>query len=352
MVSCLSRHRYSPIGVDIGSRSVKLLQFNAAHSEVWEMARWDLPSGGAAGPELHDARVIDAIRRAREGRNFRGRQAVLCLGAGALFVQNIRVAQAAGDDLRKIVHFEAAGRLPFSSEEAEIRYIEADDVRQGDSVRREVVLLACHRPVLQRLLAIADAAGLAPVAIDVEPCAMLRCCVHQFRRDDDHQQRRVLVNLGASTTAVVIARAGEAMFVKYIDLGGRHMDDAVARHLKMSPSEAASLRRHNGDRRADQRDPEVARSIGESVRPVLERLAQELSLCLRYYSVTFRGQPLSQVVLGGGEASPALAEWLSPRLDLPCEVGNPFRACQKAAVSGRTAQWDVAAGLAMRGDGG
>ena len=93
----------------------------------------------------------------------------------------------------------------------------------------------------------------------------------------------------------------------------------------MPPADAAALRRHNGDRRADQRDPEIARSIAEAIRPVLERLAQEMSLCLRYYSVTFRGQPLAQVVLGGGEASPSLVEWFAARIDLPCELGNPLR---------------------------
>ena len=162
MANWLPGQRCGPIGVDIGSRSVKLLQFDAARTRVHDAARWDLPPEPAAKPERQDERVVEAIRHAREGRNFRGREAVLCLGAGNLFVQNIRVSQATGDELTKIVHFEAAGRLPFASEEAEIRYIEADDVRQGDTVRREVILLACHRPSLERMLSVAEQAGLRP----------------------------------------------------------------------------------------------------------------------------------------------------------------------------------------------
>src|SRR5690606_4689929 len=122
--------------------------------------------------------------------------------------------------------------LPFKSDEAEIRYIEAADVRQGDTFRREVILLACHRPALERMLGVAAAAGLRPVAIDVEPAALLRCYARQFRRDDDQQRRWMFVNLGAARTKVVIARGGEAMFVKYIDAGGRHLDEAVAKHLE------------------------------------------------------------------------------------------------------------------------
>ena len=348
MVNILPSHRCSPIGLDIGSRSIKLLQFDAARTTIHDAARWDLPAEPAANADRQDERVIDAIHHAREGRNFRGRDAVLCLGAGSLFAQNIRVAQASGDELKKIVQFEAAGRLPFASEEAEFRFIEADDVKQGDTVRREVILLACHKPSIDRLLGVAEKAGLRPVAIDVEPAAVLRCYIRQFRRDEDQQRRMMMVNIGASNTMAVISRGSDTMFIKYIDIGGRHFDEAVARNLKMTPADAAALRRHNGDRRADQRDPEIARSITESVRPVLDKLTHELSLCLRYYSVTFRGQPLAQIILGGGEASDALSEWLGTHLDIPCETGNPLRPFEKATAAGRASQWDVAAGLALR----
>lgn len=348
MVNWLPRQRCGPIGVDIGSRSVKLLQFDAARTRLQDAARWDLPPEPSGKAERRDQRAAEAIRRVREGRNFRGRDAVLCLGAENLFVQNIRVAPAAGDELTKIVHFEAAGRLPFGSEEAEVRYIEADDVRQGDSLRREVVLLASHRPSIDRLLGIAEEAGLRPMAIDVEPLAMLRCYGRQFRRDADQQRRVMFVNVGASNTAAVVARGSDPMFVKYIEVGGRHFDDAVARHLKMTPGDAAALRRHNNDRPAKERDAEISRGIEEAVRPPLDKLARELSLCVRYYSVTFRGQPLSQIVLGGGEATEELAQLLSARLDLPCEPGNPLRPFEGGQLAGRLGQWDVAAGLALR----
>ncbi len=348
MVSGWLKRRSNPIGVDIGSRSVKLLQLDASRSRVLAASRWDLAPQADTDPAQHDAQITEALCRAREGRGFKGRNAVFCLGAGPLFVQNIRVAPTADGDMQDVVRCEAAGRLPFSGDEAEIRFVDAGDVRQGDTVRREVIVMACHRPAVDRLLSIASQANLMPVAIDVEPAAVLRCYASQFRRDDDHQRQVLFVNVGASNTTVVIARGSDAMFVKYLDMGGGHLDEAVARHLKMSVSDAAALRRHNGDRRADQRDPDVTRSIAEALRPVLDHLVQELSLCLRYFSVTFRGQAPSQAVFGGGEANASLVEWVQARLDVPCELGDPLRIYEKTLPAGRLGQWDVAAGLALR----
>jgi type IV pilus assembly protein PilM len=202
--------------------------------------------------------------------------------------------------------------------------------------------------VLERSLEIIERAGLKPVAVDVEPAALLRGYARQFRRDEDRELRTLLVHVGHARTMVVIAQGDDILFLKYIDVGGRQFDEAVARRLEMLPAEATALRKHNGDRRADQQDPEVARGVADGVRPVVERLANELSMCVRYHSVTFRGQPLVRLLLGGGEATQPLLDALSPRLNLKCELSDPLRGYTAALPPGRKGQWDVAAGLALR----
>jgi type IV pilus assembly protein PilM len=348
MVGWSRNRRCGPIGVDIGSRSIKLVQLNGDRTEIRDAVRWDLPAAGADDPQARAARIVQAIGQAREGRGFRGHDAVLCLNAESLFVQNIRVPQVTDNELEQVISTEAASRLPFDPKQTELRYIEADNVRQGDAVRREVILLACQRPAIAQLLDIAESAALNAVAIEVEPVAMLRCYRTQFRRDGDEQMRAMFVNIGASITTVVIARGDHPMFIKHIDFGGNLLDEAVARSLKMKLADAASLRRHNGDRRADRRDPEITRGVDQAIRPLLDRLATELSMCIRYFSVTFRGQSLSRVVFGGGEASAGLVDAIKERLDCDCELGNPLRVFQQTALPGRIGQWDIATGLAMR----
>ncbi len=340
--------RNGPIGVDVGGRSVKLMQLSADRSRLLEAVCWDLPPASAAGPQAWGEQVGSALAHAREAGGFHGRDAVLCLGLRQLFVQNLRVAKVPTAELEQAVRQEAAGRLPFPIENADLRFLEAADVRQGDVVRREVIVMACHHPILSELLSAVEQAGLRPVAVDAEPLALLRCYANQFRRDQDKDQRAVFVHIGATSTAVVIAQGAEPLFIKYIDLGGQHFDEAVSRRLQMPLNEAWALRRNNGDRRTDQQDPEVTRSIAESLRPVIDRLGKEISLCIRYHSVTFRGQPLARLVLGGGEASSGLVDQLASSLNMKCELGDPLRSFDCPRVPGRKSQWDVAAGLALR----
>jgi type IV pilus assembly protein PilM len=241
-----------------------------------------------------------------------------------------------------------AGRLPYPIADAELRFLEAADVRQGDSTAREVIVFACQRTVLHQSLEICQRAKLNPVAVDVEPAALVRSYAGQYRREEDRQVRTLVVHVGYHRTAAMIAQGDDLLFVKYIDVGGQHLDTAVAAYLKMDLQEAVALRRHSGDRRAEMQDPEIARSLAQAVRPALERLAGELAMCVRYHSVTFRGQQIVRFVLGGGEATPQLLETLGKQLELPCELSDPFRSFAIVPNLGRKGQWDVAAGLAMR----
>jgi type IV pilus assembly protein PilM len=338
--------RYGPIGVDVGARSVKLVQLTADGDELAAASRWDLPWENEA-PAGVDA-VAAAIRRVREGGGFRGRDAVLCLSHGTLFLQNVRIPKTEGAELERNIQQEAARRFPFPVAEAEIRFLDVGDVRQTGAVLREVILMAAQRSAIDAALEAIEAAGLLPVSVDAEPLALLRGYTAQFRREEDHQQRTLYIHLGFSRLAILIAEGDQILFVKYVEIGGRHLDEAAARDLGMQVADAAGLRRHNGDRRADQQDPEIARSIAQAIRPVIEKLISELSMCVRYHSVTFRGKPLARAVLGGSEATPALAETLAARLNLKCEVSHPFRRFAKVSIPGRPGQWDAAFGLALR----
>jgi len=350
MIARFKQNRFGPIGIDIGSRSVKLAQFSADGSRLIEASRWDLPVPGTekvSEAELDD-RIVESLGQAREGRAFRGSEAVLCLNHRQLFLQNIRVSKAASASMDRTVQQEAAGRVPFPVAEAEIRYLEAADIRQGDAVMREVILMACHRPVLERLLRVVERAGYLPVAVDVEPTSLVRTYASQFRRDEDREVRTMYLHVGYASTLVVIAQGDELLFVKYLELGGKQFDEAVSRRLKMNLTDSASLRRNNGDRRNDRQDSEITRSVADATRPAVERLASELSMCIRYHSVTFRGRPLERFVLGGGEASEALLESLTKRVGLAGELSDPFRMYPRSGKTERTCHWDIAAGLALR----
>jgi type IV pilus assembly protein PilM len=346
MIAFLKPKR-TPIGIDIGARVVKLVQLSADGSRILESGRWDLPLDAHPGSPDFAGHVVQALKQARDGKRFHGRDAVVCLSPRHYVVQNVRVPKGEPFQIEQAARQECSTRLPFPPHESELRFIESVDVRQTDGMKREVIVLAVHKPVLDQMLSVVEEAGYLPVAVEVEPTALLRVYQRQYRRGEDQSARSMFVHIGHANTVVFIAQADEILFIKNLDLGGKHFDEAVAKHLEMSVADAWSLRRHNGDRRAEQQDADVALSVNESCRPVIEKLINEVSLCVRYHSVTFRGQPLKRLILAGGEATPTLAEAIGTRLNLKCELGDPLRAFESNPLPGRKSQWDLALGLAL-----
>src|SRR5438128_10992885 len=117
MLPFFNLRRAGPIGVDLGSRSVKMVQFSADRKQLVAAGRWEIPA--ATSPEEHAEQVAKTIERGLTERKFIGRNVVLCLGDKELVLQNIRVPKSEGAELDRHVAQEAAGRVPSGGQEQE-----------------------------------------------------------------------------------------------------------------------------------------------------------------------------------------------------------------------------------------
>lgn len=348
-----NRKRQQPIGLHLGPRTVRLVQLNARGEgpAIRAMAEAELPPEEDSIPETRDREVAAIVRRLISDHGFRGRQVASCLGAQDLFVQNVRIPQLPPEEVESVLTWEAAERLPYPVADAELRHIFAGTLKQEGNQKQEVILLACHRGVIERHVQVLEMAGLTPVTVDLEPCAILRSLL-PASAVVSAGTRRAYLNLGESATTVIFADGDQILFLKSIAGGGQQLDLAVARHLEIELSEAVRMRA--SVMASGELDPqsEVHRSVIDSIRAPLEAINSDVELCLRYYKVTFRGKPLDRIVLTGSESSRWMAEFLEERLGTRCELGNPFA---NVALPGRSAEppvrqgsWTTAVGLSRR----
>jgi type IV pilus assembly protein PilM len=346
----LRRNRQMLIGLHLGERTATMAQVAgpAGQREIHALASCEIPRDDTLPPDEQELELASNLKRLLNDHHFKGRQVVSCLGSEELFVQNVRLPQLPPEEVDKVVRWEAEERLPYSIEDAEIRHLIAGQVRQDTNIKQEVILLACHRGVVNRRISLLQHAGLTPLAVDVEPCAVLRC-LHR-ENADGQSQRRAYLNISEQATTVIFAEDGHILFLKYVNIGGHQFDQAVARHMDMSVKEAATLRMTVTAADTLNTENPVHRSVADAIRDSVESLASEIELCLRYYAVTFRGKPLQSIVVTGSESSPWLAEYLSERLRQSCEMGDPLQKLSgvNESVCERPGRWTTALGLAMK----
>jgi len=345
--------RLCPIGVDVGSQHIKLMQLERSGDgyRAVAAASADLPLDLSPGSDAYHQAVAETVNAARQAGGFVGKTAVSALPADAVQYKNLRLPKMPAKDLASAVRWEANDRLQLTSEPHAVQYFDAGEVRQGDEDRHEVILLAAPESFVEKHVAALVEAGLTPEAIDVVPGALARCL--ELNADQaGAEMPRVMIDIGFSGSKVLICRGGRILFFKLIDIGGKHFDEAAAKHLSVPRSELTALRQqmHRDESSVQEH---IRRAIYESIRPALAELGREIGLCLRYYSVTFRGRRPEQADLIGGESGQAwLEKMLTEQAGVAIATADPLAAVDCAAVAQvigpASPAWAVAAGLSMR----
>jgi type IV pilus assembly protein PilM len=353
-----------PIGLDIGHDSVKLLQVEVIDQslKVRAAARRALDAATRGKGETSlDSALAAAADLLKQG-GFAGRSIVAALPREIVHIKNLRLPIIPAAELPAAVRFEAHNIFSFDTDAAYVEYLTAGDVRQGTDARQEVIVLAARQAEVDDFLERLDRFGLIACSLDAEPCALYRSLERFIRRRDDEQEVNVLLDVGQRRTQVLIGRGRELSFFKPIDIGGHRLNEAVARRLGITFEEARALRRRLSEApaqtgAADSHDA-VRQAVFHATRATLEELGREVSLCLRYHSVTFRGPGPQRVRLLGGEAhDPNLRDVLTAALSIHAEATQPLfsvdcSAMKAADRQGPMSEWATALGLALKKTGG
>jgi len=350
----LSRSEHLPIAIDLGHESVKVLQLQERGGALAVMAAAQqvMDSGELAGSD-RVAIAIPHLRRLIHEGGFRGKQVAAVLPREFVKVKTIRLPVLPESDLKSAIELETGDLFTLPPEQLSIRFIPAGEVKQGTEPRLEVIVLAVETRLIDHLLEQFNQLGMIVSSLDFEPCAMYRGIERFVRRKEDENEVSVMVDIGAAQSQVVIGRGRDVTFTKTIEIGSRKLSDCVGRKLSLSQSEAASLRRRFAALDPAEKDP-VRQTVVDATRNMMSDLAHEVSLCLRYYSVTFRGQRPTKVRLLGGEANdPSLRQALTQSLTVPVEIYHPFGGIKTSGTiidsrEGSLSEWGVAFGAALR----
>jgi type IV pilus assembly protein PilM len=377
-----------PIGLDIGHDSVKMIQLspNAGHMSVLAASRLPIDAQIDGDPERRSF-VVSAVRQMLAEGKFHAREVVSCLPNEELKITSVRLAETEGDEIEQALRKEVAQRFGLDPQKDPVNYMLAGSVRQGDEIKNELILFAADSESVRSHIELLEEAGLQPVGIDTLPCALFRSFERSLQRQEDQEQTAVFVDIGGRFTTVVFGRGQEITFVKQMPTGGRDFDKEIAAKLQVTCKEAAVLRaklrtersekvdfalaqtpsqesselltqrQESKDRQArDVLDASTRQVMVDAISSVSEKLAAEISLCFRYYTVTFRGKRVQRAAFSGGEAyEKILLNVLRRQLAVEVVVAQPLRGFDMTNLDfdsdkrGVLCEWAVAVGLALKG---
>lgn len=343
-----------PIGIDLGAQSIRMLQFRSTALAAPVLRAAATIDRGTFTEPRDASEAAKAVAATLRRAGFRGRDCVLALSPSLLHSRSIRLPQMPDADIAQALQWEVKDRFGFEPEADSIAFFRAGEVRRGTEVRDELLVFAATPLLLREHLTAFMQAGLRVLAIDVQPCAMLRALARAATAagGDPTGGSRGVLDIGASGSQFFIQQAGRLVFYKFIEIGAQTLDSAVAQKLGVPPAEAAALRQRAAAPNGAEAVPEaLGQALQDALRVPYDELARELDLCLRYQVITFRATRPELLTLVGSQAQHKhLTDILSSTLGLTVEAAQPLTGAQNLTAAtrpDRASEWAVAAGLAL-----
>jgi len=377
-----------PIGLDIGHNSIKMIQLavNAGHVSVLAADKVRIDPRINGDVQQRRSFIVSKIKQMLAEGNFRGKKVISCLPNDILKITSLRLAEVENERIEQALRKEVIQRFGLDPDKDAVDYVLVGDVRQGDEIKSELVLFAADNDSIKKHIELLEEAGLRPVGIDVVPCALFRSFERSLRRQEDRERTMVFVDVGSRFTTVVFSHGREISFVKQISVGGENFNKEIATKLGISVNEAEMLRgklrmektanagrdlgassqsedgcgsyadSENREAALENLDASTRQVMVDAINAVAEQLAGEISLCFRYYTVTFRGKRVERAVFSGGEAyEKILLNVLKRQLAVEIEMAQPLKGFDLMNLSfdsderGLLCEWAVAVGLGLKG---
>ncbi len=353
----------NPIGLDLGGSTIRALQVRATSAGFAVDAAAQALAVECKGKTPAE-RVLangSVIRNLLKSERFKGHRAVLAYPLCATRIKNFRLPCMPDEELQQAVEFEAKERFQSLDDSPEIRFYNAGRVEGGQGSQFELIVLGIRGDELRDYIAAVEDLGLDCEAIDFSPAAMFRPFGRFLKRDEDATQVNAFLDLGHEGSRFVMTCGTEINFVKLIDVGTRDFQQAMANRFSLESQEARQLYANFVEGYGGHEDGQQSHAsletpaVLEAIKPAVELLSKEIGICMRYFSVTFRGLRTDSITcVGGASMQPEILTSIGEAAGVPARMGHPLRNIDTRNVftgsDRRNGQpdWATVLGLAMR----
>lgn len=259
-----------------------------------------------------------------KGQSIKTKYVVCSLPEEGSFLQIIQMPSMEEEKMQKAILFEAENYIPFSLNEV---YLDSQKiVRDYDGQNTiDVLLAAVPKKVVDPYVSCLKKAGFIPWAFEIESQAITRALIGRGFSSFPV----LLVDLGARKTGFVVFSGHSLRSTFSIPVSAGRFTEAISDFLQVSKGEAEELKIKYGINIGRSIE---ARKVFEAVAPLLDELVDQIKKYLSYYKThIFKkfpcpgGESVRKIyVCGGGANLTGLNEFLSERLKITVEAGDPL----------------------------
>ncbi len=307
--------------LDIGTSAVRLCELSKTKTG-YQLARYvqrEFDSDPALGEEQRKALRVQALKDVLKEARTRQTKTVFGVPGQSVFTRSRTLPPVPEFKVNQIVKYEIQQQIPFGLDQIAMDY---QILSRNDLGGYEVMMAAIKVDVVEKHLEFLKAVKRTVAMVDVSPLAAYNWLKHTG--DFGSQGECVaLIDMGATTTDIVIERAGQFRFTRPLNVGGNDITKALAAEFNLEFAAAERLKRERGF--APTGDSQRDGKGGEAVGKALQRLCGEIMRSFAYFRSLPGGGQVGRVILsGGGACLKNIAPYLREQLGVDVRLAQPL----------------------------
>jgi type IV pilus assembly protein PilM len=339
----------SMIGLDIGKSSIKSVEFEFFKEEVI------LKNIGIAGLSfetiideliINSNEIIEKIRKLLNHYKITSKKTSVSIPGNSVIIKRLELSGETFDDIKRQVDAEAPNHIPYNISDVEITFHVSE--KNGESDKREVLLIAVKKEILDDYVDILIESGLKPEIADIDFFALQNIFEFNYREDIRPEDTIALLNVGINIINIVILKDFKSLFYR---------DSTIAnytQYIRLMESLNTDFLTLESWKISHESNKDVREFIHTTKKNILTEISKGIDLFLNSSDTDY----IDKIFLsGGGVMQKGLKNAIIDRFpDSEVDYLNPFKkividdnAFDPEYINYIQPQFSIAAGLAIRG---
>ncbi len=337
------------IGIDIGSKTIKAVEIAFESGKYVFKTAGIIPAPPGIGIDhLQDdkdyASLAETIKKLFKDAKFTSKDVSVALSESQVFTRPIKLPLLTDQEIASAIKWQAEESVPIPINETIVQHVIIERKENTTPPEVLVLLVAAPRVLVEKYVKVLTLAGLNVVGAETELIAMTRALAPA-------NQSSVIVDFGARSTDIAIAKNAQLVFSRTIPTAGEAFTRAVSQAIGVDVNQAEEYKKTYG-----LSQNQLEGKIGNAISPVFRVVTEEIKKSIHFYQTDQNEPAPTLIILSGGTAGlPDAGPTITKLVGIETQIANPFaklaiEAGKLNALSNYAPLYSVAIGLALRGD--
>jgi type IV pilus assembly protein PilM len=348
------------VSLDLSRTSIRAVEVSGAHTAQPVIQRYGeipLPAETVFDGEVTEqGPFVDAIKRLWKQAGFSTHDVIFGVGNRKVLVREATVPHMPNNVRQESLPYQVQNIISTPVEETLFDFLPLEMVQAENPQTAQVgpadkgLLIAASRDGITATAKALQKAGLIVQTVDLSAFALSRLLALAHIPGT-----AAIINIGASTTIVVVLINGVPQFIRMISSGGDDITRALTQPLSMTFPQAEALKIELGLYAHDNAD-ERTKAAEQVVRENIVALIRNIQATFDYYAGQHADAPITRILLsGGGSRLGGINTVLQQAFSIGVDYAQPLkwfsakRNLNTREIAGRALELTTALGLTIGG---